>query len=397
MATFKIEISNKRKDDTYNLRIRVTHNRELRRISTNMYIIGEDLTVSGKIKNQNILDLCEDILRKCRAAVMDRFTDDIDEIVDAAKRSIKGEERFKLNFIDYINTVAEKKSGRTAVNYKSAGEALRKFIQPRTDLDVSEIRVKFLKSYEAHLREKVSDGTVTAYINIVRAAHNTAKNEFNDPDTGDIKIPYSPFESYRVPDAPLTKKRAISIEFLQKIIDEKPKMKSKQFIKELFILSFALIGMNAIDLYTAKPAEKGVLVYNRSKTKKKRKDKAEMRVKLHPCIDALVEKYRDPMGERMFKFWRMYKTESSFNNAISTYMRDTFGINFYAARHTWATLARSAAVGIDKYTVHEALNHVDSAMKVTDIYIDKDWSVIWNANEKVLSLFDWSAVGYDVL
>ena len=54
-------------------------------------------------------------------------------------------------------------------------------------------------------------------------------------------------------------------------------------------------------------------------------------------------------------------------------------------------------VGVDKATVHEALNHADSDMKVTDIYIDRDWSTIWNANEKVLALFDWSAIGYDLL
>jgi len=31
-------------------------------------------------------------------------------------------------------------------------------------------------------------------------------------------------------------------------------------------------------------------------------------------------------------------------------------------------------------------------MKVTDIYIDRDWTVIWEANRKVLELFDWTAV-----
>ena len=67
-------------------------------------------------------------------------------------------------------------------------------------------------------------------------------------------------------------------------------------------------------------------------------------------------------------------------------------LEFYAARHSWATIARSASVGIDKATVHEALNHVDAKMKVTDIYIDRDWSVIWNANKKVLDLFDWSNI-----
>jgi integrase len=63
------------------------------------------------------------------------------------------------------------------------------------------------------------------------------------------------------------------------------------------------------------------------------------------------------------------------------------GLQFYAARHSWATIARNIAK-IDKYTVHEALNHVDRDMKTTDIYIDKDFSPIWDANRKVLDLFD---------
>jgi hypothetical protein len=37
MATFKIEIQNRRKDNTYNLRIRVTHNRILQRILTHLF------------------------------------------------------------------------------------------------------------------------------------------------------------------------------------------------------------------------------------------------------------------------------------------------------------------------------------------------------------------------
>lgn len=65
---------------------------------------------------------------------------------------------------------------------------------------------------------------------------------------------------------------------------------------------------------------------------------------------------------------------------------DDLGIDdleFYAARHTWATIASNEA-GVDKYTVHTALNHVDENMRVTDIYIAKSWDSIDAANRKVL-------------
>ena len=59
------------------------------------------------------------------------------------------------------------------------------------------------------------------------------------------------------------------------------------------------------------------------------------------------------------------------------------GLQFYAARHTWATIAANEA-GIDKWTVHECLNHADLSMRVTDYYIKRDWSHIDRANRRVL-------------
>jgi hypothetical protein len=62
-------------------------------------------------------------------------------------------------------------------------------------------------------------------------------------------------------------------------------------------------------------------------------------------------------------------------------------VTLYSARHTWATTAYE--VGVGKEIINDGLCHVDRDMKVTDIYIKKDWSVIWRANEKVLARFNW--------
>lgn len=32
---------------------------------------------------------------------------------------------------------------------------------------------------------------------------------------------------------------------------------------------------------------------------------------------------------------------------------------------------------------------VNNETKMADIYIEKDWTVLWDANKTVLSLFDW--------
>ena len=77
-------------------------------------------------------------------------------------------------------------------------------------------------------------------------------------------------------------------------------------------------------------------------------------------MEALVEKYRDPSGKRVFRFYQMYSTPSCFTAALNKGLKqigEVIGVDdleFYAARHTWATLAANEA-GIDKYTVHAAL------------------------------------------
>ena len=85
----------------------------------------------------------------------------------------------------------------------------------------------------------------------------------------------------------------------------------------------------------------------------------------------------------------LQRHEKGFNKAINYGLKEigvileVDDLEFYAARHSWATIALNK-VGIDKYTVHAALNHVDEAMKVTDIYIERDFMNENKANAKVV-------------
>ena len=85
----------------------------------------------------------------------------------------------------------------------------------------------------------------------------------------------------------------------------------------------------------------------------------------------------------------MYRDENTFNQAVNKGLKEIGSqlniddLEFYAARHSWATIALNV-LKINKYVVHEGLNHVDEEMKVTDIYIEKDFKAINEANSMVL-------------
>ena len=85
----------------------------------------------------------------------------------------------------------------------------------------------------------------------------------------------------------------------------------------------------------------------------------------------------------------MYNTDKNFNRAINLGLKtigkelNLFDLEYYAARHSWATIALNK-LGISKYIVHEALNHIDESMRVTDIYIERDFVNENKANAKVI-------------
>ena len=418
MATFKTEIQNKRADGTYNIRIRITHRRVVRRISTPIFATADDLTRSLRIKDTRILKQCDDLLSKCRLFCNDMGYDinalSADALADALKIHLQGGERFNLDFLNYMDQAAARMKKSTGDTYRNAANALRRYLKSET-LDISQITAGFLHKFETFLTnepsqrgqnrktDKADDAplkggrAVSKYIACIRAIHNHAKREFNDEDRRLIRIPYSPFKKFKIKPQPATRKRALTIRQVQKIIDLPDDDTRRGLAKDCFILSFALLGMNSADMYAAPPLDGEILTYNRRKTADRRDDKAEIVIKVDDCLTFVLEKYAD--DKRLFNFYKRYSDHTTFNRAINIGLKQigaeigVDGLEFYAARHSWATIARSA--GIDKYTIHEGLNHApDREMKVTDIYIKKDWSLLWNANKKVLDLFDWEGIGW---
>ncbi len=158
-----------------------------------------------------------------------------------------------------------------------------------------------------------------------------------------------------------------------------------------------MMGMNSADFYDASVIENGVITYQRIKTRTRREDMAEMRVRIEPEIKSLFEKYSDPPGEKVFIFHKRYKSADIFNKMINKGL-DEIGkiievpdLNYYYARHTMATLAANK-VGIDIARVDEMLNHSDSTLKLARVYVERDYSVLWRANRRILALFKWDSL-----
>jgi integrase len=178
-------------------------------------------------------------------------------------------------------------------------------------------------------------------------------------------------------------------ELIRQIRDYVPKFIRDEFARDMFMLSFYLVGTNSVDLFNCKDLKHGRLIYERTKTKSRRSDRAEIQINIEPEAVPLFEKYKDKSGTHVFDFHTRYTDSEGFNAAINKglkYIGTAIGIDnlqFYAARHSWATIALNEC-DIPKSDVHEFLNHVDTELRVTELYTQKDWGRLARANRKVL-------------
>ena len=415
MLTIKAEIkkSELKVDGTYNVKIRFTLDRKVKRLSTNLFITSKDLTKSLKFKEDTSIKRAIDRLvlyyrEQCFKLQLDQNHYSLDEIIEF----LNGEQE-KQQTIDFIKFSREWIASTTikgAPNYTTAINALVRFIG-KEELDINLITLDFLESFKAFLNKEreirtkrlmqqgkrvPSNRSLSLYLISIKKLFNEAKKKYNKKEKNLILIPNSPFMELEIPKQEATRKRAISANIIKKLWklpykDMKKGYKSTchyNLAKNCFILSFCLMGINSADLYNATEMEGYTIVYNRTKTKDRRLDKAQMKVDIPRLILPLVEKYKDKTGKRLFNFYQYYADEKGFNKAINYGLKEICTIleiddlEYYAARHSWATIALNKA-GIDKYIVHAALNHIDDAMKVTDIYIERDFVNENKANTKV--------------
>lgn len=168
-------------------------------------------------------------------------------------------------------------------------------------------------------------------------------------------------------------------------------VKGKQCRRDLaldcFKLSFCLLGMNSADLYNVADYDGEYITYFRTKTKDRRNDQAKMVVRVHPFIKPLVEKYQGK--ERVFNFSERFSSMTDLNRSINIGLKEIGeevgieNLQFYSARHSMASIAANEA-DIDRWTVNLMLNHTDQSMRVTELYIKRDFTPINEANFKLL-------------
>jgi len=395
MATITIEIGKKNKKRLHPVSFLVCEGRTKKRIPTGITATDSELTTNGKrIREPEKAKMIEQKRRELQERLdalqlesLGTATMDAQEI---AARLTQGEQ--VLDFFTFTDEWLRRHDIKGAKNYRTMLNRLEEYLGRRS-LPFSQITYPLLDGFAQTMHDKPRAASL--YLGQMRHLYREAMRRYNTDY--DQPIQNDPFLRFRVPRQPMKKGvRALTLEQLLAIYRYKAVVPHSrpQLARDCFILSFCLMGMNSVDMYEARTLTGGVLKYNRIKTRDRRQDDAYIEVRIHPVIAKLIKRYRG--NSRVFSFHERYSDESTFNKALNLGLKTVGeavgidGLQFYQARHTFATLSRNL-MHFSKGDVDEALNHVGS-YDVADIYIQKDFSVINDNNFRLLDrVFDTDA------
>jgi integrase len=410
MATVSAKVfeHHKKTDGTYNVKICVHHNNQRKYLDTVHYVVKKQLTPKMKIKDSFVNDLVDQQLkgyRKIISELGEKLNFFTAETLKDYLRDIDAD----VDFIKFcaIHIAQSEKDGRTgtAHNHRVIRNSLIDYFK-RESVSITEINSNMLISYERYLKgdrnlmrpsgqkgitkeiktKGLSESGLYNHMRDLRTLFNAARTKYNNEDLGIYKIKHYPFKKYKIGSPPLTKKRNHSLEQIRTLRDCITKQGSRaEMAKELYMLSFYLCGINAVDLYdlTKTNIIKGRIEYNRSKTQAQRKDNAFISIKIVDEAKPLLEKYLEKLSTR-------YVNINGLNKALQMGMkqlRKISGISeltLYWARHSFATIARNIC-RMSRDDVSQALNHVDNDHRTTDIYIEKDWSIVDDVQINVIN------------
>lgn len=407
MATFKPVVLNGfiKSDGTTNVKIRVYHNKVSLYIPTPYYIFPGDLGRDGNIiSTSKHADLTNyqlgKIIQNYRAVILKLGADRVSRMsCEDLKDCISSSMNLDSEYIDFVGfsrgVIEETKKKATAEWYEVAINVLCWYYK-RQKMDVRDITSDRINEFARQLSDEgpsgkpLTPGAISNYLRAIRSLFNKAREKYNNYDLDIIRIPNDPFKKVKIPKYKRSKK-SLSIDVIKRIRDTEYTTKRANMARDVFMIMFYTMGINASDLYKLRRTKKDRIEYYRSKT-----DTDDnvyqilLSIKIEPELDVLLKKYSDIDFLSFFRRkycvpYNFYKAVNKGLERICEELELPYNITTNWARHSWASIARNKA-DVSKADIDFCLGHVNNDHKMADIYIDVDYSIYDKANRKVLDL-----------
>ena len=324
----------------HKIRIAVSHNWDTRYIPTNIVIDSVNEFKNGKIVKRPDKELLNAKLKRIYDTYYERlesieYADSLTctQLVKMITSPVTGEQHRKFEDVveEFLSQIDEEDRSKTYKLYKLAAKHFIQFTGPGALMEhITPIRIN---SYLTHLRKsKLSPTSIKIYITLLKVIINYA-----------IKMRYveykvDPFVTASIPSA---KKRDthITVEQLKIIRDMVPNQYNVSVVRDIFMLTYYLAGMNLVDML-AYDFRTDIVDYIRVKTRNTKDGDRLTSFAIPDEAKTLIKKYMNKSTGKIV--FGKYKTYVSCYNTLTRKMKVlktvagvTHNLTLYSARKSF--------------------------------------------------------------
>lgn len=248
-------------------------------------------------------------IKSSRTLTTAQFKKELNDVLNPAEE----ETMQKCILIDIAREFASTKKGRTRELYEWTISNLIDY--GCEDVILDDININWLKQFEQFLSSKKGDSTNTIAIHLrqVRAIFNYAIDEG--------KTQNYPFRKYKI-EKKATAKRSLSAEQIATLRDY-PCEPHQEKYRDLFMLSFYLLGINIIDLLHLKSAD----VYDNRIHYERRKTHKPYSVLVPKEAQEIIERYKGNVY--VLNIMEKYKNYKDFAHRMNENLRNIGAVKLH--------------------------------------------------------------------
>lgn len=273
--------------------------------------------------------------------------------------SIQEEERKKYLTFDviakeFLSTLQSESRIKSYKLYKTAISHFNRFLKKEHDIPLEQIRPSHIHQYQDFLEKReLSSTTVRIYLTLIKVILNYA-----------IKMDYihykvHPFAACILPSSRI-RNLDLTVDELKSLRDVSLKEQNLLIVRDLFMLTYYLGGINLKDLLDYHFEENNlILSYIRHKTYRTKHGENEIVFSIQPEAQQIISKYRTDKGFLKFGPYESYnKVYSLIYRYLTRIAREagiTSSISYYSARKSFAQHGYN--IGIQIETIEYCIGH----------------------------------------
>ena len=389
MANFSIVIvpTKKLANGRHRIRIAVAHHSKTRYISTQFTLDSASQLKNGRvIRHENATNM---------NACLRKLINEYEEIVTSISylpaiscteliRIITYEQKkkgitFQTVASEYMNFMKGEERDKSFKLYKIASERFIKYM--KGDFPLIQLTPLHIQEFAKVLHEdKLADTTVRIYLTLIKVILNYA-GKMNY-----VNYSIHPFILFKMP-ASNVRELDLSIEELKKIRDTVLLKPTLSVVRDIFMLTYYLGGINLRDLLAYDFIDKEYMRYVRHKTRNSKKGVNEIAFTLQPEAKAIINRYLTREGKLKFGKYSSYKQiYSLIFRHIDKVMKlsgITKKVTYYSARKTFAQHGYNLGIQIEKieYCIGHSMKNnrpIFNYIKIMQEHADKVFREIFD-------------------